>query len=793
MVSPTKKLGWMVGTVFMGVFAVLMLLQFNRAMAASVQEAVNAKPADTPQRVNAVTPGIAGMVFVANGPLSSFSIVTSDGITYTDLLSRELGSEGGGRFDLVIAPDGKTAAITNFGDRTVYLIDVSNPIAPSVITSVTTPMFAEDMDFSPDGKYILVTDGGSSDDVVSIDVASATIVDIFTDTVEEYSVQAQAVEIAPDGTVILADYFDGSIHTLLLDALGQLTYANSYTITYPIIEGADPYDAHAHPVNVGIAPDGQTVIVCDATTSTVPVYQIIAPGVLTLTDIITGLHGSFPEGKLTHASAGSQSVAFNGNGDKAYVHVNNFMYGFGDIKTDYYTGTLAVLNVSGPGQVSLDVGGLLTIPRSTTSQLYGVDSMAVMENKLYISCPTVYGCSKKDGTTSLYVVDLADYSLSETLLIPRKYDRRKTLTPSIPTGIAALPVRLEINKTVSSPSAKPGDAITFTISFTNVGVVSATQGLLTDDLGDFITHASFTSSGVALTQEPGSKYIWHLPDLGHNAGGTITITGILAKPLAAGAFTNTATLMASWVTKTASVALEIEQVAPEANAGPDQTVKPFTAVTLSGSGSDANGDALTAYQWKQTGGNAVILSGINTTHPSFTAPANVGTLTFTLVVTDAYGMASVPDKVLVNVIPFQANIAIQKVASHKFSELGYVITVTNLGPDHVAGVIISDTFNAAITDVVWQCQATGGASCVNGVLPQTANGSGNIHESVNLPSGGVVVYTVTAHLPFGQRVLNVAEVILPANVADPNLENNIVRVYNFYQNFLALIFVNTGP
>ncbi|MFZ6029424.1 MAG: PKD domain-containing protein [Chloroflexota bacterium] len=638
MVPSAKKFVFLTATVGMGVLAVLLLLQFTRATAAGVQERLGANLAQAPQQANLATAGIAQWVYVANNPKSNFSIVTAEGITYTELLSGQLGSEGGGRFDIVLTPDGKTAAISNFGDSAVFLVDISNPLAPSLITSVTTPMFAEDMDISADGKYLLVTDGGFSSYVVSIDIAAAAIVDVFTSTTGLY---AQAVEIAPDGTVVVVAYFSGvgNLHTLLLDDLGQLTHANSYTVTYPGFAITDT-DGLAYPVNLGIAPDGETVILCDAHTSTVPVYQIVAPGVLTVTGFVTGTHGAFPDG-AENLAAGSQSVAFNDNGDKAYLHVNRVEYTLGTYA--HYTGTLGVLSIDGPGQVSLEAGGLLTVPRSTLSQLFGVDTMAVANNMLYIGYPTTSGAV---DPTFLTVVDLADYSVANTLVL--------SIENHVPVGLAALPVRLELQKMVSSPSAKPGDTITYTIAFTNVGAITATNGILSDDLGDFIADASFTSSGVELTQEPGARFVWHLPDLGHNAGGVITITGVLARPLAPDVFTNTAILTASWVTKQASVSVEVIQAAPEADAGADQIVPPLAAVTLDGSGSsDPNGDELVAYQWAQTGGETVVISGTDTLQPTFIAPENMGTLTFTLVVTDVNSLVSLPDEVVITVRPYR--------------------------------------------------------------------------------------------------------------------------------------------
>ena len=74
---------------------------------------------------------------------------------------------------------------------------------------------------------------------------------------------------------------------------------------------------------------------------------------------------------------------------------------------------------------------------------------------------------------------------------------------------------------------------------------------------------------------------------------------------------------------------------PTANAGADQTVDEGATVTLNGSGSDPDGEAVT-FSWTQTGGPAVTLTGANTATPSFTAPAvDADTpLTFSLEVCD---------------------------------------------------------------------------------------------------------------------------------------------------------------
>ena len=87
---------------------------------------------------------------------------------------------------------------------------------------------------------------------------------------------------------------------------------------------------------------------------------------------------------------------------------------------------------------------------------------------------------------------------------------------------------------------------------------------------------------------------------------------------------------------------------PVANAGPDQIVDTNTnPTTLDGTGStDADGNQL-VYWWRQTAGEAVVLTDPTTAHPTFKAPSTAGVnLTFELVVSDG-SASSAPDTVVV--------------------------------------------------------------------------------------------------------------------------------------------------
>jgi len=102
---------------------------------------------------------------------------------------------------------------------------------------------------------------------------------------------------------------------------------------------------------------------------------------------------------------------------------------------------------------------------------------------------------------------------------------------------------LTLAKTVTPASVLPGELITYTLTFSNIGPQPATRVMLTDTipldkLGDLQIHSSLPITQV------GPPYIWRLPTIAPGAGGVITIVG---RPtfLATGVvITNTATIRA---------------------------------------------------------------------------------------------------------------------------------------------------------------------------------------------------------------------------------------------------------
>jgi len=65
------------------------------------------------------------------------------------------------------------------------------------------------------------------------------------------------------------------------------------------------------------------------------------------------------------------------------------------------------------------------------------------------------------------------------------------------------------------------------------------------------------------------------------------------------------------------------------------------------------------------------------------------------------------------------------------------LTVINNGPTNITGGTVTYTVPAELTGVTWTCIGSGTATC-------SATGSGNIGDSVDIPSGDSVIYTISA-------------------------------------------------
>jgi hypothetical protein len=83
-----------------------------------------------------------------------------------------------------------------------------------------------------------------------------------------------------------------------------------------------------------------------------------------------------------------------------------------------------VLDILGPGDVLLKTNNAVDYPRQTASQLFGVDTIAMANGKLYLGYPTVSGADN-----ILRVINVKDYSVF------------KLEMDGIPVGIGVIPLK----------------------------------------------------------------------------------------------------------------------------------------------------------------------------------------------------------------------------------------------------------------------------------------------------------------------------------------------------------------
>jgi len=90
-----------------------------------------------------------------------------------------------------------------------------------------------------------------------------------------------------------------------------------------------------------------------------------------------------------------------------------------------------------------------------------------------------------------------------------------------------------------------------------------------------------------------------------------------------------------------------------------------------------------------------------------------------------------------------------------------------IGPDNVVAATVTDIFSAQITSTSWTCVAVGGATC-------TASGGGSILDTVNLPVGSSITYTVTANISSNSvgSLINTATISVPALFTEVDPSNN---------------------
>ncbi len=94
---------------------------------------------------------------------------------------------------------------------------------------------------------------------------------------------------------------------------------------------------------------------------------------------------------------------------------------------------------------------------------------------------------------------------------------------------------------------------------------------------------------------------------------------------------------------------------------------------------------------------------------------------------------------LVPTVNLDINLTDNRASAEPGDILGYMLTVTNRGPSAIFGLVVTDFFPDALTNISWTCSPTPGSSCaVSGV------NTGNINTDVNLNPNGSATFAISA-------------------------------------------------
>jgi len=287
---------------------------------------------------------------------------------------------------------------------------------------------------------------------------------------------------------------------------------------------------------------------------------------------------------------------------------------------------------------SLTSGGYIT---STGHNLEDVDTCGFTADGDLPNTDPRLGPLTVDGRTLVHPLLVGSPAIDAGVCVPgittdqRGQPRPNPASPFCDIGAyekALVPV---ITLTKSGPAwFNLGTHITYTLHVTNTGLVTGYRVILTDTLPAGSSLAWASDGGV----EVSGVVTWPVFSVPPNGGAITRSFAVTA--------TDTITNADYWATAqgVSSVAGTVAvrtllNHPPVAEAGAPQTVRASDAVQLDGSGSSDPDGHSPSYRWQQTDGTAVTLNDASAISPTFTAPTTPGMLTFTLTVTDTFGLA----------------------------------------------------------------------------------------------------------------------------------------------------------
>ena len=463
--------------------------------------------------------------------------------------------------------------------------------------------------------------------------------------------------------------------------------SQSVSITAPVtLDGFSSYDPDGHtPLTYGWRQTGGTTVsLSNATLSQTTLTAPVTSGILTFTLTVTDAQG------LVSATAARTTITVTDLPITTISAVNDSPTALGQTTT--LTATSDGSNVTytwrfGDGATSngANVNHIYTLSGTYTTIVTATNSA------------TTQGVTTTTFVTITNLAPIANAGTSQSVSAGTSSVMLDGSASTDPDGHTPLQYRwtqsggttvIMSNATISRPTfTAPGATtlLTFTLAVTDArglgGAITArTTVTITDTPITIVTATNNspttlgqTTTLTATANGSGASFLWDFGDGAQASGATVGhVYGLTGNFTA----TVTATNTTSTLGVSDTVSITITNLAPIANAGVNQSVGVSAVVTLNGSASsDPDGHTPLIYGWTQTGGNPIILSSAIISRPTFTAPATPTVLTFTLMVTDARGLAS---NTSASTVVTVANLPITSVVARNNSPttLGQITTLT---------------------------------------------------------------------------------------------------------------------
>jgi hypothetical protein len=305
-----------------------------------------------------------GMVANDGPPL----VTVFDGDTHAVLGTVPIGF-GSAYGDVLITPDLKKGFVTNFGYQ-VHVIDltVSPPALAGGVNPIPISNAGEDLAISPDGKFLVVSDGSNFEPISVVDIATQAEISTFSTGTDTNS-----LDVCSDGSVLATSFTTSlTLRRLVLSGTGTLTDT-----------GEVLSEISSSPMNVYCAPGAQSGVLIQSPGG---ISSFSVPG-LTLVDNRPLSGGSPMAGAI--APAGSRVFARSS-----------------------FPGSIDVFTFN-PATGTLGASPLLVISVADAPPYFGMDQVALHPNgtKLFVSERAPGAVNVYDPSTGALLASITDPSI----------------------------------------------------------------------------------------------------------------------------------------------------------------------------------------------------------------------------------------------------------------------------------------------------------------------------------------------------------------------------------------------